>query len=50
MSKNNNKDTGAGKGDKPRPVKHSEYRKNYDQIDWSKHKNKEKNNEITRTS
>jgi hypothetical protein len=31
---------GAGKGDYPRPVDRQKYRENFDQIDWSKHKNK----------
>jgi hypothetical protein len=30
----------AGKGDKPRPVDKKKYNENFDQIDWSAHKNK----------
>lgn len=33
-----NQKTQAGKGDKPRPVKKSEYNKNYDAINWGKKK------------
>ena len=32
MTENKSKDTGAGKGDAPRPVKGKEYRDNYDKI------------------
>lgn len=28
----------AGKGSKPRPVKKSQYNKNYDSIDWGRSK------------
>ena len=32
--------SGAGKGDKLRPVDQKKYNKNYDEIDWSAHKKK----------
>lgn len=40
MSNNNQ----AGKGDKPRPVNIDKYAKNFDDIDWSKHRKTIKNN------
>lgn len=37
---NNTKNTGAGKGSKPRPVDINKYSKNYDDIKWSKRSKK----------
>jgi hypothetical protein len=37
-----NKSTGAGKGDKARPVDKKRWDDNYDAIDWSKNKKKQK--------
>jgi len=37
-----NKDTGAGKGDKPRNCFSQKYRDNYDSINWSNKKNEKK--------
>lgn len=37
-----NKDTGAGKGDKPRNCFSQKYRDNYDSIDWGNKKNEKK--------
>jgi hypothetical protein len=43
-----NQNRQAGKGDKPRPVKKSEYNKNYDAINWGNKKKKtdETNNPV----
>jgi len=40
--KSSNKDTGAGKGDKPRNCFSQKYRDNYDSINWSNKKNEKK--------
>jgi hypothetical protein len=37
-----NKSTGAGKGDKARPVDKKKWDDNYDSIDWGKKKKKQK--------
>ena len=43
MSDNkDNKSSGAGKGDKFRPVDKKKYNDNFDKINWSAHKNKKK--------
>jgi hypothetical protein len=41
--KSSNKDTGAGKGDKPRNCFSRNYRDNYDSINWAHEKDEEKN-------
>jgi hypothetical protein len=40
--KSSNKDTGAGKGDKPRNCFSKNYRDNYDSINWGDKKNEKK--------
>jgi len=35
----------AGKGDQERPVDRKKYRANFDDIDWSAHRNKKKKRE-----
>ena len=40
--KSTNKDTGAGKGDKPRNCFSQTYRDNYDSINWCNNKNDKK--------
>jgi hypothetical protein len=40
--KSSNKETGAGKGDKPRNCFSQKYRDNYDSINWGNKKNEKK--------
>lgn len=40
--KSSNKNTGAGKGDKPRNCFSQKYRDNYDSINWANKKNEKK--------
>jgi hypothetical protein len=40
--KSSNKETGAGKGDKPRNCFSQKYRDNYDSINWGDKKNEKK--------